>query len=107
MRSSIGTPKARVLPEPVGDLASTSVPARMSPMMSFWMANGSVKPRLARAADTALDTPRSAKDCDDIGMLQCGIWAADDSGRLLTRTALWRDPSELPRGGQGRPTHRE
>ena len=37
----IGTPKASVLPEPVGDLARTSRPASTSAMTSFWMANGS------------------------------------------------------------------
>ena len=62
MRSAIGAPKAIVLPDPVGDMASTSRPARMSAMTSFWMAKGSVMPRSASAPATARDTPRSAKD---------------------------------------------
>jgi hypothetical protein len=54
-------------------------------MTSFWMAKGSVLPRSVSALDTARDTPRSAKDCEDIwdflgssGAL-CER-AADDSG---------------------------
>ena len=62
IRSAIGTPKARVLPDPVGDLASTSRPASTSPMTERWIANGSVIPSLESAFTTALDTPRSAKD---------------------------------------------
>ena len=57
--------KANVLPEPVGDFASTSRPARTSPITFVWMANGASKPRSASAFWTARDTPRSAKDgCD-------------------------------------------
>ena len=40
MRSISGTPKASVLPEPVGDLASTSRPASTSAMTSSWMGKG-------------------------------------------------------------------
>src|SRR4051794_36778122 len=64
-RSTIGTANASVLPDPVGDLARTSRPARTSEMTSRWMANGTVMPRSARAPHTARDTPRSAKDCWD------------------------------------------
>ena len=49
IRSTIGMPKASVLPEPVGDLASTSRPASTSPMTERWIANGSVIPSLASA----------------------------------------------------------
>ena len=40
-----GTPKASVLPEPVGDLASTSRPASTSAMTSSWMGKGVWTPR--------------------------------------------------------------
>src|SRR3954451_20219824 len=59
-------PKASVLPEPVGDLASTSRPASTSGTTSFWTGNGLAMPRASSALVTALDTPRSAKDCEDM-----------------------------------------
>ena len=48
MRSTIGTPKASVLPEPVGDLASTSRPASTSAMTSSWMGKGAVDAAIAQ-----------------------------------------------------------
>jgi hypothetical protein len=69
MRSISGIAKASVLPEPVGDLASTSRPSRTSRTTRRWMANGSVMPRPARAATTGRDTPRSAKDWDCMELL--------------------------------------
>src|SRR5438046_5786806 len=63
MRSMIGTMNASVLPDPVGDLASTSRPARTSATTRLWIANGSVMPSASSAPQTARDTPRSAKDC--------------------------------------------
>src|SRR5512133_2724308 len=47
------------------------------------MANGSEMPRSASAPTTGRDTPRSAKDCDDIGMTPCGA-----SGPRLIREAI-------------------
>ena len=61
-RSAIGRPKARVLPEPVGDWTRTSRPARTSAMTSFWTANGATMPRFLSASVTGRETPRSAKD---------------------------------------------
>ena len=52
MRSMIGTPKASVLPEPVGDLASTSRPASTSAMTSAWMAKGVCDAALGERAHT-------------------------------------------------------
>jgi hypothetical protein len=62
-RSTMGTPKASVLPDPVGDRARTSRPASTSATTSCWMAKGVSMPRAASALTTARDTPRSAKDC--------------------------------------------
>src|SRR3954469_21586066 len=64
--STIGRPKASVLPEPVGDLARTSCPASTSAMTSCWMAKGVSMPRSVSAPTTGDDTPRSAKE-EDIG----------------------------------------
>ena len=55
-----GIPNASVLPDPVGDWASTSCPAITSAMTSFWTANGWVISRLASSSTTTSDTPRSA-----------------------------------------------
>src|SRR5829696_1098197 len=87
MRSASGTPKASVLPEPVGDWASTSRPARTSAMTSFWIAKGSRSPRRARAVHTAPETPRSAKDCDDIGVLLLAPVRTPWCGRGFDRPA--------------------
>ncbi|CAB4943783.1 unannotated protein [freshwater metagenome] len=64
MPSTRATPKAIVLPEPVGEATRTSRPARASGSASSWMANGDSMPRSASAVATALDTPRSAKVWD-------------------------------------------
>src|SRR4029079_902215 len=63
----MGSAKASVLPEPVGDFASTSTPASASGRTSAWMRKGWVKPRVSSAEATASDTPSSRKDCCDIG----------------------------------------
>src|SRR5918995_1060856 len=68
IRSASGTPKASVLPEPVGDLTRTSWPSRTSGTTMDWTANGVSNPRLARAPATGADTPRSA-NVEDIGEL--------------------------------------
>ena len=44
VRSTSGSPKASVLPEPVGDSARMSRPARASGRTRFWMAKGCVIP---------------------------------------------------------------
>ena len=49
-RDRIGSPKARVLPEPVRARPSTSAPACASGMTAAWTGVGSVMPALARAA---------------------------------------------------------
>ena len=56
-RSTIGIAKASVLPEPVGDLTSTSRPSSASGMTSVWMAKGDSTPRRESASTTASATP--------------------------------------------------
>src|SRR5688572_20901865 len=74
IRSASGTPKASVLPEPVGDLTSTSWPSRTSGTTIDWTANGVSMPRLESAEATASDTPSSAK-VEDIGeLLLAAVW---------------------------------
>src|SRR4029079_19654261 len=76
-----------VLPLPVGDLASTSRPASMSAITSDWMGNGAVMPRSVRAPTTGRDTPRSAKDCVDIGTPE---------GERRYRAAVVREANGVP-----------
>ena len=57
---------ASVLPEPVGDLARTSFPAKASGMTSDWIENGVWIDRRARAATAGSDTPRSENDSFDM-----------------------------------------
>ena len=59
IRSTSGMPKARVLPEPVGDCATTSRPASASRRTRSWIGKGSVMPRATRASATDCDTPRA------------------------------------------------
>src|SRR5256886_7762967 len=66
VRSTIGTAKASVLPEPVGDLARTSSPARASGRTSSWIRNGLWIERAASASTTGRDAPSSRKDCCDM-----------------------------------------
>src|SRR5689334_5818130 len=66
VRSTIGTANASVLPEPVGDLASTSRPARASGRTSSWIRKGLWIERAASASTTGRDTPSSRKDCWDM-----------------------------------------
>ena len=61
VRWSRGTPKARVLPEPVLALPQTSRPARASATVIDWMAKVVVIPWAARALTRAGSTPREAK----------------------------------------------
>src|SRR3989442_4693556 len=65
VRSRIGTAKASVLPEPVGDLARTWSPASASGRTSSWIRNGLWIERAASASTTGRDAPSSGKDwCD-------------------------------------------
>src|SRR6266550_1706618 len=66
VRSTIGTANARVLPEPVGDLARTSRPASASGRTSSWIRNGWWIERAASASTTGRDAPSSRKDCCDM-----------------------------------------
>ena len=61
-RSIAATPKAMVLPEPVGALATTSLPARESGIAASWIGNGAAMPRSVNLATRAGSTPKSAKD---------------------------------------------
>ena len=65
-RSTIGTAKASVLPEPVGDFASTSRPARASGRTRPWIRNGAWMSRSASACAMRADTPSSRKDCIEL-----------------------------------------
>src|ERR671919_1935058 len=84
VRSTIGIAKASVLPEPVGDFASTSRPASASGRTRDWMVNGSRMERAASASATGADTPSSRKDCWDKGFLL----------RLVSRLAYLEHPKE-------------
>ncbi len=76
MRSTRGTPKASVLPEPVGDLTSTSCPASTSGTTSRCTGNGVAMPRADSAPATAWEAPRSVKDGDAMETPCCGDWSA-------------------------------
>src|SRR5213596_1072192 len=52
VRSTMGSAKARVLPDPVGERTRTSTPASASGRTSSWMGNGSWIERATRAATT-------------------------------------------------------
>src|SRR6195952_665903 len=58
--SASGTPKASVLPEPVGDWTSRSWPSSASRMTISCTGNGSVIDRARSASTTDLEVPRSA-----------------------------------------------
>ena len=60
MRSTIGTPKASVLPDPVGDCASTSWPASTSGMTMLLDGERLCDPALGELA------------CDDLGHAEVG-----------------------------------
>src|SRR5919107_424798 len=61
-RSTRGIPKASVLPEPVGEAARTSTPARASGKTSVCTAKGAEKPRRSSARTTGALTPSAAND---------------------------------------------
>ena len=62
IRSTMGMPKARVLPEPVGDWTSRSWPASASLTTIRWTGKGWVMPRCESAFTTWFEMPRSAND---------------------------------------------
>ena len=66
MRWTMGTAKASVLPEPVGDLASTSRPARAEGMTRAWIWKGLTMSRALSALTTSALAPSAAKDCSCI-----------------------------------------
>src|SRR5690348_14703574 len=68
-------PKARVLPDPVGDLARTSRPASASGTTMVWMGKGDSMPRAASAAVTGADAPRPANVSWDMLSLYVGCSA--------------------------------
>src|SRR3954471_18554025 len=94
IRSERGTANASVLPDPVGDLASTSRPASTSPITRFWIANGSMKPRLDSALTTAFETPSWANDFVDIGK------TPDSGDGPRTIREAMADPNRFPCGTQ-------
>src|SRR5512140_391321 len=65
-RSTIGIPKASVLPEPVGARPEMSRPARASRIAAAWIGQGAVLPRLTSASMRSAETPRSAKLVDTV-----------------------------------------
>src|SRR5919198_1478187 len=66
IRSTSGTANAIVLPDPVGDLTSTSRPARASGKTRLWTGKASVIPPLSSASTTGRDAPRASKDFVDM-----------------------------------------
>src|SRR5207237_2693665 len=81
VRSTTGTPKASVLPEPVGDLASTSVPASASGKTRVWILKGARKPAASRASATSTLTPSARKDCCDIVFDSLGSGSRSDDSK--------------------------
>ena len=66
VRSTIGSAKARVLPEPVGERTRTSSPSSASGRTSSWMLKRLMDRAAASAATTGADTPSSRKDWFDM-----------------------------------------
>ena len=66
VRSTTGIPKARVLPDPVGDAARMSTPARASSSTRLCTANGVMMLRSASVRTTGVLTPRALKDFDKL-----------------------------------------
>src|SRR5689334_17743950 len=66
-----GTPKAMVLPDPVGARPQMSRPARASGMVAAWIGKGASMPRAARLDAMEVGTPRSANVEDTDAFLFC------------------------------------
>ena len=82
--STSGTAKASVLPDPVGDLTSTSRPARTSGTTRRWTGNGAVMPRLG---ERLYDGTRRAEVIEGLRVhvapcWRCALASPDDSGRF-------------------------
>ena len=101
-RSTSGIPKARVLPEPVGDCASTSRPASPSGMTRLWIANGTVIPRLARASTTGRDTPRPVNVSSSMNPPCRAAFRAASSVEISNprRTGHGTKKRQISRGGE-------
>ena len=56
-RASMGSPKASVFPEPVGALASTSLPSTAEGITLAWMGNASLSPARFRDCASATGSP--------------------------------------------------
>ena len=76
VRSTIGSPNASVLPDPVGDFASTSRPASASGRTSSWMRKGFRMERAASSSTTAAETPSSRNDFWDM-CCSTPLWVRD------------------------------
>ena len=89
--TSVGMPKAMVLPEPVGARPQRSRPARASGMVAACTSKALVMPRSSSAATMRAGTPRSAKDgavdsfCKGVSLDQ-GCWMAHST--VWCRTAV-------------------
>ena len=72
-RSTIGMPKARVLPEPVGARPQTSRPARPSAMVSSWIGKGASMPRLegSRRGRRERRARRTRMTCGEVLRVGC------------------------------------
>src|ERR1700709_121785 len=99
IRATIGIPKARGLPAPVGDWTSRSWPASASLTTICWTGNGAVMSRSASASTTGLEMPRSANDFKIVCSLLC------DSGRFRSPKTLRseRRKRNLSGGGGAKP----
>ena len=101
VRSTIGIANARVLPDPVGDFASTSRPASASGRTKDWIVNGSRIERTASASH-ARGHAELAEDCCDM------VFDSFTGSRLAyletpeggTRSSSHR-PARLPTVGPG------
>ena len=101
MRASSGRPKARVLPEPVAALPSTSRPARASGSAEVWMANGWRMPRRSRAVTSGWGRPSWPKVGPGGGLAgRCfrggGRWTVTSSSRVDSNETGW---TTVMRGG--------
>ena len=113
IRSSSGTPNARVLPVPVRAWPMRSAPVRAIGMVSAWIGNAVSMPRDVRAATVSGDAPSWSKvDVDRAepfdGARPCRALTAtrgEAPGRRATRRAAWRRataPQPLVTGPTGR-----
>ena len=113
-RTIIGSPKARVLPEPVRARPRTSRPLSASGIVSAWIGKGVVMPAAPRFSTSVAGRPRAAKPPSSRVVGGAGgvaaaagsaqvIWSDDDSwtGRSSRRAGRAERPA-LRRGGRPR-----